>query len=53
MDYVEQTSMVLFLKYLDNLEKDKAIAALLTSKTYKNIISSKYQWSIMSYLDTR
>ena len=27
LDYVEQTSWVLFLKYLDYLEKDKATAA--------------------------
>ncbi len=27
LDYVEQTSRVLFLKYLDDLEKDKATAA--------------------------
>jgi type I restriction enzyme M protein len=29
LDYVEQTSWVLFLKYLDDLEKDKENAALL------------------------
>jgi type I restriction enzyme M protein len=29
LDYVEQTSWVLFLKYLDDLEKDKATAAEL------------------------
>jgi type I restriction enzyme M protein len=34
LDYVEQTSWVLFLKYLDDLEKDKATAAELTGKTY-------------------
>jgi len=45
LDYVEQTSWVLFLKYLDDLEKDKATAAELTGKTYKNIIDKKYQWS--------
>ena len=38
LDYVEQTSWVLFLKYLDDLEKDKATAAELTSKTYNPII---------------
>ncbi len=45
LDYVEQTSWVLFLKYLDDLEKDKKTAAELTGKTYTNIISPKYQWS--------
>ncbi len=46
LDYVEQTSWVLFLKYLDDLEKDKATAAELTGKTYVNIIEKKYQWSV-------
>jgi type I restriction enzyme M protein len=45
LDYVEQTSWVLFLKYLDDLEKDKATAAELTGKTYTNIISSEFQWT--------
>ena len=42
LDYVEQTSWVLFLKYLDDLEKDKATAAELTGKTYTNIIDPEY-----------
>ena len=46
LDYVEQTSWVLFLKYLDDLEKDKAIAAELTGKTYTPIIEKEYQWSV-------
>jgi type I restriction enzyme M protein len=45
LDYVEQTSWVLFLKYLDDLEKDKATAAELTGKTYTNIISPEFQWT--------
>jgi len=45
LDYVEQTSWVLFLKYLEDLEKDKATAAELTGKTYTNIISPEFQWS--------
>ena len=45
LDYVEQTSWVLFLKYLDDLEKDKALAAELTDKVYSNIIAAEYQWS--------
>lgn len=45
LDYVEQTSWVLFLKYLDDLEKDKATAAELMGKTYTNIIDEEYQWS--------
>lgn len=46
LDYVEQTSWVLFLKYLDDLERDKATAAELTGKTYTPIIEKDYQWNI-------
>jgi len=45
LDYVEQTSWILFLKYLDDLEKDRATAAELTGKTYTPIIDRKFQWS--------
>lgn len=45
LDYVEQTSWVLFLKYLDDLEKDKKTAAELSGKPYTNIISPKFQWT--------
>jgi type I restriction enzyme M protein len=34
----------LFLKYLDDLEKDKETAALLSGKTYERIIESKFRW---------
>ena len=45
LDYVEQTSWILFLKYLDDLEKDKETAALLSGKTYEKIIEPKFQWT--------
>lgn len=45
LDYVEQTSWILFLKYLDDLEKDKATAAELTGKAYTPIIDKKFQWT--------
>jgi type I restriction enzyme M protein len=45
LDYVEQTSWVLFLKYLDDLERDRATAAELTGKTYTSIIDQEYQWN--------
>lgn len=44
LDYVEQTSWVLFLKYLDDLEKDKAMEAQLTGKPYRDIIEAPYRW---------
>ncbi len=46
LDYVEQTSWILFLKYLDDLEKDRATAAELTGKTYIPIIETEYQWNV-------
>lgn len=45
LDYVEQTSWILFLKYLDDLEKDKKTAAELTGKKYTNIIAPEFQWN--------
>jgi len=45
LDYVEQTSWILFLKYLDDFEKDKKAAAELAGKIYTNIIDQKYRWS--------
>ena len=46
LDYVEQTSWILFLKYLDDLEKEKKSAAELRGKTYAGIISSEYRWEV-------
>jgi len=34
LDYVEQSSWVLFLKYLDDLEKERESAASLAGKDY-------------------
>ena len=46
LDYVEQTSWVLFLKYLDDLEKAKQTEAELTGKVYAPIISAEYRWEV-------
>jgi len=46
LDYIEQTSWVLFLKYLNDLERDKATAAELTGKTYTPIIDHEFQWNV-------
>jgi len=46
LDYVEQTSWILFLKYLDDLEKDKQDAAELSGKTYSPIIDKKFKWDV-------
>lgn len=44
LDYVEQSSWILFLKYLDDLEKDKRTEAELAGKEYKFIITPEYRW---------
>jgi type I restriction enzyme M protein len=46
LDYVEQTSWILFLKYLDDLEKDKVTAAELSGKVYKPIIAKEFRWDV-------
>jgi type I restriction enzyme M protein len=53
LDYVEQTSWVLFLKYLDDLEKDKEAAARLSSKSYSSIISDEYKWNVWAAPKTK
>ncbi len=46
LDYVEQTSWILFLKYLDDFEKDRSTSATLSGKTYEPIIASEYRWDV-------
>ncbi|NBV99435.1 MAG: SAM-dependent DNA methyltransferase [Proteobacteria bacterium] len=48
LDYVEQSSWVLFLKYLDDLEKDRKTEAELAGKEYKFIIEPEYRWETWS-----
>jgi type I restriction enzyme M protein len=45
LDYVEQTSWILFLKYLDDLEKERSMAAFLASKDYTHIIAPEFRWA--------
>ena len=44
LDYTEQTSWLLFLKYLDGLEQDKATEAALEGKQYSFILDKPYRW---------
>ena len=44
LDYVEQTSWILFLKYLDDLEETKKTEAELSGKKYEYILKPKFQW---------
>lgn len=45
LDYTEQTSWMLFLKYLDDLEQDRASKAELVGKPYAFIIDTAHRWS--------
>ena len=45
LDYTEQTSWMLFLKYLDDLEHEKKLEAELMVEEYQHIIDAKHQWS--------
>jgi type I restriction enzyme M protein len=44
LDYTEQTSWLLFLKYLDGLEQDRADEAALEGKKYAYILEKPYRW---------
>ena len=41
LDYIEQTSWVLFLKYLDDFEADREAAAKLNGERYQRILSDE------------
>jgi type I restriction enzyme M protein len=45
LDYVEQSSWVLFLKYLEDLEKSRALAKELAGEEYKSLIADKFRWT--------
>jgi type I restriction enzyme M protein len=45
LDYIEQTSWILFLKYLDDLEETKKREAALGGKEYQYILDPLYHWN--------
>lgn len=49
IDYVEQTSWLLFLKYLEDLEKNKTLEAELNGQTYTSILDNDYTWSSWAF----
>ncbi|REL39140.1 SAM-dependent DNA methyltransferase [Rhodohalobacter sp. SW132] len=49
LDYIEQTSWVLFLKYLDDLEKEKSDEAQLKGESYNYILDEEYRWESWAY----
>jgi type I restriction enzyme M protein len=46
LDYVEQTSWILFLKYLNDLEKERKLKAELVGKNYEFLIQDKFRWNV-------
>ena len=44
LDYTEQTSWVLFLKYLDGLEQERAMEAQLAGKKHAFILEPQFRW---------
>jgi type I restriction enzyme M protein len=46
LDYVEQSSWILFLKYLDDLEKERKVRADLSSEKYTQLLTKEFTWSV-------
>jgi type I restriction enzyme M protein len=44
LDYIGQTSWVMFLRYLDELEQDKADEAELKGEDYSFILEEQFRW---------
>ena len=44
LDYTEQSSWLLFLKYLDNLERERSDNAELQGESYTRILAPEFQW---------
>jgi type I restriction enzyme M protein len=53
LDYAEQTSWLLFLKYLDALEQDKATEARLEGREYQFILAEDYRWNTWAVPKTK
>jgi type I restriction enzyme M protein len=54
MDYIEQTSWVLFLKFLYDFEADREASAQLNGERYKRILSNEYActtWAVPKTAD--
>ena len=46
LDYAEQTSWVLFLKYIDDLESQRSDLAELEGTEYTQLINDAYRWRV-------
>lgn len=45
LDYAEQSSWMLFLKYLDDLESERALEAQMTGEVFKPLFEEQYRRS--------
>ncbi|MCH7390359.1 class I SAM-dependent DNA methyltransferase [Acinetobacter dispersus] len=45
MHYTEQTSWVLFLKFLDDYESEKEDESVLSGKDYQQVLDEQHRWS--------
>jgi type I restriction enzyme M protein len=53
LDYIEQTSWILFLKYIDDLESARKVGAELANKKFSPIITGKYSWTVWAVPKTK
>ena len=53
LDYAEQSSWILFLKWLNDYEKEKKTKASLDNKKFKPILDKEYQWSSWAIIKTK
>ena len=53
IDYAEQTSWILFLKWFDDYEKDNEIKSRLNNKNFKFIFDKEYRWSNWAVVKTK
>ena len=53
LDYAEQSSWILFLKWLDDYEKEKETKASLENKKFKPVLDEEYQWSSWAIIKTK
>ena len=44
LDYTEQSSWLLFLKYLDALERERALAAEMEGRKYTHLLATPWRW---------
>ena len=49
LDYAEQISWTLFLKYLDDLEVERESKARLTGDIYEPLLDEPYRWKTWAY----